>query len=54
MRKSWSASKNEETKEEHRAKTVRRIVLGVFVVLLFYVIFCTPLMQTIVGGLMGK
>lgn len=54
MRKSWSAAKNEETKEEQRAKTVRRIVLGVFVVLLFYVIFCTPLMQTIVGGLLGK
>lgn len=54
MRKSWSAAKDEESKEEQRAKLIRRIVLGVFVLFLFYFIFCTPLMQTIVSGLMGK
>ena len=54
MRKSWSAAKNEESKEEQRAKLIRRIVLGVFVAFLFYFIFCTPLMNNIVSGLMGK
>ena len=54
MRNKWGAKKNEETKEERRAKTIRRVVLGVFIVLLFYLVFGTPLMQTIVGGLMGK
>ena len=54
MRQRWSATKNEESKEEQRAKLIRRIVLGVFVLFLFYFIFCTPLMQTIVSGLMGK
>ena len=54
MRQRWSATKNEESKEEQRAKLIRRIVLGVFVLFLFYFIFCTPLMQTIVNGLMGK
>ena len=54
MRKSWSAQKDEESKEEQRAKLIRRIVLGVFGAFLFYVIFCTPLMTNIVRGLMGK
>lgn len=54
MRKSWSAAKNEESKEEQRAKLIRRIVLGVFVAFLFYFIFCTPLMNNIVSGLMDK
>lgn len=54
MRKSWSAAKEEETKEEQRAKLIRRIVLGVFVVFLFYFVFCTPLMNKIVSGLMGQ
>ena len=54
MRKSWSAAKNEETKEEQRAKTIRRIVLGVFVAFIFYFIFCTPLMTNIVRGLTGN
>ena len=54
MRKSWSAVKDEESKEEQRAKLIRRLVLGVFVAFLFYFIFCTPLMTSIVGGLMGK
>ena len=54
MRKSWSAAKEEESKEEQRAKLIRRIVLGVFVAFLFYFVFCTPLMNHIVSGLMGK
>lgn len=54
MRKSWSAAKDEESKEEKRAKLIRRIVLGVFVLFLFYFIFCTPLMTNVVRGLMGK
>ena len=54
MRKSWSAAKEEETKEEQRAKLIRRIVLGVFVAFLFYFVFCTPLMNKIVSGLMGQ
>ncbi len=54
MRRSWSTPKNEESKEEQRAKLIRRIVLGVFVLFVFYFIFCTPMMQNIVGGLMGK
>ncbi len=54
MRKSWGVAKEEESKEQKRAKLIRRIVWGVFVLLLFYFIFCTPLLQTIVGGLMGK
>ena len=54
MRKSWSVQKDEESKEEQRAKLIRRIVLGVFVAFLFYFIFCTPLMTNVVRGLMGK
>ena len=54
MRKSWSVQKDEESKEEQRAKLIRRIVLGVFVAFLFYFIFCTPLMTNVVRCLMGK
>ena len=54
MRRSWSAPKNEESKEERRTKALRRIVLGVFVLFLFYFIFCTPMMVNLIGGLMGK
>lgn len=54
MRQKWGAKKNEESKEEQRAKLIRRIVLGVFVAFIFYFIFCTPLMNNIVSGLMGK
>ena len=54
MRKSWGVAKEEESKEEQRAKLIRRIVLGVFVLFVFYFIFCTPLMTNIVRGLMGK
>ena len=54
MRRSWSAPKSEESKEERRTKMIRRIVLGVFVLFIFYFIFCTPMMTRIVGGLMGN
>ena len=54
MHRSWSAPKNEESKEEQRAKLIRRIVLGVFVAFIFYFIFCTPMMTNIVRGLMGQ
>lgn len=54
MRRSWSAPKNEESKEERRTKTIRRIVLGVFVLFIFYFIFCTPMMTNLISGLMGK
>lgn len=54
MRRRWSAPKDEESKEDRRSKMIRRIVLGAFVLFLFYVVFCTPLMTNIVGGLLGK
>lgn len=54
MRRSWSAPQNEESKEERNTKMIRRILLGVFVVFVFYFVFCTPMMQRIVSGLMGK
>ena len=54
MRRSWKAPQDEETKEERRAKMIRRILLGVFVVFVFYFVFCTPMMQNIIRGLMGK
>jgi len=54
MRRSWSAPKNEESKEERRVKTIRRIVLGVFVLFIFYFVFCTPMMVNPISGLMGK
>lgn len=54
MRKSWGAAKEEESKAEQRAKLIRRIMLGIFIVFLFYFVFCTPLMNNIVRGLMGQ
>ena len=54
MRQKWGASRNEESKEEQRSKLIRRIVLGVFILFVFYFIFCTPVLNNIVGGLMGK
>ena len=54
MHRSWSAPKIEESREERRTKTIRRIVLGVFVAFIFYFVFCTPLMTRIISGLMGK
>ena len=54
MRRSWSAPKNEDTKEEQRAKLIRRIVWGVLVIFIFYFVFCTPVLENIVKGLMGK
>ena len=53
MRKSWSVQKDEESKEEQRAKLIRRIVLGVFICLLFYLVFGTGLMEKIVYYLRG-
>ena len=54
MRQKWGVKKDEESKEEQRAKLIRRIVLGVFVVVLFYLVFGTDLWYNIVKGLMGK
>ena len=54
MRQKWGAKKNEESKEEQRNKLIRRIVLGVFILFIFYFIFCTPVLNNIVSGLMGK
>lgn len=54
MHRRWSVKEVEESAEERRAKTIRRIALGLFVAVLFYFVFCTPLMTNIVSGLMGK
>lgn len=54
MRQKWGASRNEENKEEQRSKLIRRIVIGVFILFVFYFIFCTPVLNNIVGGLMRK
>ena len=54
MRQKWGAKKNEESKEEQRNKLIRRIVLGVFILFIFYFIFCTPVLNNIVSGLMGN
>lgn len=54
MHRSWSTANKQESKEEQSAKLIRRIVLGVFVAFLFYFVFCTPLMNNIVRGLMGE
>jgi hypothetical protein len=54
MRQKWGESRNEENKEEQRSKLIRRIVLGVFILFVFYFIFCTPVLNNIVGGLMRK
>ena len=54
MRQRWSAPANEESKEERRSKMIRRIVVGVFVLFLFYIVFCTPMMQNIVSGLLKQ
>ena len=54
MRQKWGTKGSEESKEEQRYKLIRRIVLGVFILFIFYFIFCTPVLNNIVGGLMGK
>lgn len=54
MRRSWGTAKEEPSKEEQRTKLIRRIVLGVFVLFVFYFVFCTPLMNNVVRGLMGR
>ncbi len=54
MRKRWGRASREETKAERRQKTLRAFVLVAIVVIMFYFIFCTPLMTNLVSGLMGK
>lgn len=54
MRQKWRAKEGEDSMAEQRAKLIRRIMLGVFVVFMFYIIFGTNLMTNIVSGLMGK
>lgn len=54
MRRRWSVKEVEESAEERRAKAIRRIALGLFVAVIFYFVFCTPLMTNIISGLMGK
>lgn len=52
MRRRWNVNKDEESKEERRSKMIRTVVLGVFVLFVFYIVFCTPMMQNIVSGLL--
>jgi hypothetical protein len=54
MRQSWSAPKNEESTAEKNAKLIRRVVLGVFIVVVVYFIFGTDYFERIVEGLMRK
>lgn len=54
MRKKWGRVSQEEIKAERRRKTLRAFILVAIVVILFYFVFCTPMMTNIVGGLMGK
>lgn len=54
MRQSWSAPKNEESSAEKNAKLIRRVVLGVFIVVVVYFIFGTDYFERIVEGLMRK
>lgn len=54
MRQSWSAPKNEENTAEKNAKLIRRVVLGVFIVVVVYFIFGTDYFERIVEGLMRK
>lgn len=54
MRQSWGAAKDVESKEEQRVKLIRRVALGVFVVVIFYVVFGTDLWYNIVKGLLGN
>lgn len=54
MRQSWSAPKNEDSTAEKNAKLIRRVVLGVFIVVVVYFIFGTDYFERIVEGLMRK
>jgi len=54
MRQSWSAPKNEESTAEKNARLIRRVVLGVFIVVIVYFIFGTDYFERIVEGLMRK
>ncbi len=54
MRSRWSAPKNEESSTDRNIRIVKRIVVGVFIVLMIYFIFCTPLLNNLVAGMMSK
>jgi len=54
MRSKWSSPKNELSATEQHIRTIKRVTLGVFIALLVYVLFATPLLNNIVAGLMGK
>lgn len=54
MRRSWSAPQIEESKSEQNAKLIRRIALGIFIVLIVYFIFGTDYLERIVEGLVKK
>ena len=54
MRSKWSSPKSEMSSTEQHIRTIKRIALGVFIALLVYVLFATPLLNNIVAGLMGK
>ncbi len=53
MRSKWGTNKQEDP-AERRNKMIRRIILGAFILFLFYFIFCTPVLTNIISGLMGK
>lgn len=54
MRSKWSAPKSELGTSEQLIRTIKRVAIGVFVVALVYLLFCTPLLNNIVAGLMAK
>ncbi len=54
MRKKWSRGEAEDDNSDRRRKTIRVVIWGAFVLFLFYFIFCTPVINNIVSGLMGK
>ena len=54
MRKKWGVDKNKEDPAERRAKTIRRVIIGLIVAVGFYYIFFTPVLTNIISGLMGK
>lgn len=54
MRKKWNTAKEEEDPKERTSRMIRKVVIGLFVVFIFYYIFCTPVLTNIVSGLMGR
>lgn len=53
MRSKWSAPQNEMSATEQHVRMIKRVTLGIFIAVLVYVLFCTPLLNNIVAGLMG-